>query len=296
MQTESVSSTPTPTLRQRTLARQLRELREQRGLTLEQAADHIGISRATMSRIETCRVLMRARDVMALTDLYQAEPDLREALIDMARNVSQRRWWAPYSSVLPAAFSVYLTLERDAGRISTFELELIPGLLQTREYARAVINTEPKLSPDEVDQRVHVRMERQKQHPAHLHVILGEAAIHRVVGSPEAMATQLEHLITMSQGNWLTLQVLPFSVGAHPGMGSSFTVLEFGGQGQEPALYCDTASGGLYVEGAQAQQHLTAFATLHLQALDTKKTCMLLAERAAMFRKINGESKEKHGD
>src|SRR5690348_12757564 len=140
-------SRPSPTVRRRRIAAELKRLREERGLTLDHAARELGVARSTMSRIENAQVSVRPGDVRTLLELYGLEPDDVAALVQVARDARQRGWWQAYSDVLPGWFEVYVGLEQAASEISTFEVALAPGLLQTPDYARAAIGVRDSKDP-----------------------------------------------------------------------------------------------------------------------------------------------------
>src|SRR5690242_12104889 len=195
LQTEAMSR-PSPTVRRRRIAAELKRLREERGLTLDHAARELGVARSTMSRVENAQVSVRPGDVRTLLELYKLEPADIDALVQVARDARQRGWWQTYSDVLPSWFEVYVGLEQAASEISTFEVALVPGLLQTADYARAVIEAElPDAPPAEVDRRTELRMKRQHDEARpDLWVVLDEAVIRRVVGGAPTMRAQLERL------------------------------------------------------------------------------------------------------
>src|SRR5690349_20320993 len=166
-----------PTVRRRRIAAELKRLREERQLTLDHAARELGVARSTMSRIENAQVSVRPGDVRTLLELYGVEPDDVAALVQVTRDARQRGWWQNYTDVLPSWFEVYVGLEQAASEISTFEAALVPGLLQTPDYARAVIEAElPDAGVAEVDRRTELRMKRQRDGARpDLWVVLDEA-------------------------------------------------------------------------------------------------------------------------
>lgn len=186
-----------------------------------------------------------------LLELFGVEGERREVLLTLAREARQRSWWQAYSGAIPQWFEVYVGLEAEATEIRTWHPEMIDGRLQTEGYMRALIQAEVEVpADDEIDRRVAVRLKRQEQltasEPLRLWSIIGEAALHQVVGGPETMREQLHHLVDVSRLNNMTLQVLPYDVGAHPGMQGGFHLLRFT---TDPAVaYCEYRQGSIYME------------------------------------------------
>ncbi|HEV7899467.1 MAG TPA: helix-turn-helix transcriptional regulator [Planosporangium sp.] len=275
-------SRPSPTVGRRRIAAELKRLREERGLTLDHAARELAVARSTMSRIENAQVSVRPGDVRTLLELYGVRPDDVAALVQVARDARQRGWWQAYSDVLPGWFEVYVGLEQAASEIFTFEVSLVPGLLQTADYARAVIEAElPDASPADVDRRIELRMRRQ-QHEARpqLRVVLDEAVIRRVVGGPQAMRAQLERLADDAAGPGLTLQIVPFGAGAHASMIGSFSILAFPDLVDPPVVYLESRAGSRYVEGDDAQAYHRIFRALQAVALAPEASMEMIRESA----------------
>jgi len=248
-------NTPGPTVRRRRLGAELRRLREAREITVDQAGEHIHRSGPTISRMETGQFRFVTRNVADLLDLYGlTDPEQRQALLALTKETRKPAWWHSYGDVVPRWFQVYIGLEAEAYAISTFEPTLVPGLLQTEDYARAVIRAaSPELPAAEVDRVVKLRMDRQKilaaDPPAQLWAILDEAVIRRHVGSPTIMGRQLERLLEASEQPGITIQVVPFAAGAHAGMVSSFTILGFADtDGAPETVYIEAPTGSLYLE------------------------------------------------
>ncbi|GAA0345521.1 helix-turn-helix transcriptional regulator [Actinoallomurus spadix] len=260
---------PHPTVRLRRLAGSLNRLRTARGLSREDVAEATGINKATLYRIEKAKVRPQARTLAAMLTLYEVEPDEQRALTRLLKDSSQSGWWQAYTDELPEEYSTYIEFENEARSVWNYESLYIPGLLQTEDYARAVIpGGMPSLSRQEVDRRVQVRMERQAildRDPAlRLWAICDEAAIHRAVGGPAVMRDQLLHLVSAMERPNVTLQVVPFNVGAHPGMPGSFVVLQFSG---DPAVvYIDSMAGNLFLE-EEADVHRYTGLYEHLRAV-----------------------------
>jgi transcriptional regulator with XRE-family HTH domain len=280
-QTEAMSR-PSPTVRRRRIAGELKRLREERNLTLDYAAKELGVARSTMSRIENAQVSVRPGDVRTLLELYGVEAADVAALVQVARDARQRGWWQNYSDVLPNWFEVYVGLEQAASEISTFEASLVPGLLQTPDYARAVMEAElPDAPGEEVDRRAELRMKRQRDEARpDLWVVLDEAVIRRVVGGPTTMRAQLDRLVEEAELPGQTVQIVPFATGAHGSMISSFTILTFPDLADPSVVYLETRAGSLYVEGSGAHSYVRIFRTLQADAISPKASIDLLREAA----------------
>ncbi|TDD91112.1 XRE family transcriptional regulator [Actinomadura darangshiensis] len=252
-----MSGRPSPTVRSKRLRRELRRLREERELTIEQVADLAGgeWNPSTLGRWEKGDRRIRPADLRHLLDVYDVHGEQREALITLAREARQRGWWQVYADVLPSEYSTYIGLETEAREMRTYQQQLIPGILQTAEYARAVIRaTRPNDGPEAVERRVAVRLDRQKvltgPQPLRLWTVIDEAAIRRVVGSRQIMREQLDQLADMAERPGVQLQVLPFEAGAHASMATSFVVLGFGASDPN-VVYLDTGMSALFVEAPE---------------------------------------------
>ncbi|WP_030169877.1 helix-turn-helix domain-containing protein [Spirillospora albida] len=251
-----MSGRPSPTVRSKRLRRELRRLREERGLTIEQVADLAGgeWNPSTLGRWEKGDRRIRPVDLRHLLDVYDVHGEQREALITLAREARQRGWWQIYADVLPTEYSTYIGLETEAREMYTYQQQLIPGILQTADYLRAVIRAaRPDDDAETVERRVAVRLDRQKilagPHPMRLWAVIDEAAIRRVVGGPQVMRAQLEQLAGFAEQPGIQLQVLPFRAGAHASMATSFVLLGFDAPDPD-VVYLDTGMGALFVEDA----------------------------------------------
>ena len=229
-----MSRGPGPTVRARRLRRELKRLRNEARLNVDEAGKRAGLSGPTISRIEIGKRGMTVDEVEKLLDTYQVPvPEQREYL-DMAERAAERGWWQAYGSTLTDATQTQIALEEDATTITNFEPVVVPGLLQTAAYARAVISTVGlRPTPREVEAKVGARMARQailtKPDPPRLVAILDEAVLHREVGDRGVMARQLRQLIdtATTQPN-VTILVIPFAAGAHAGTEGPFAIMEFG--------------------------------------------------------------------
>jgi transcriptional regulator with XRE-family HTH domain len=249
------------TVPRRQLGRELRRLREDACVTVEEAAAQLELSRVKMWRIEKGSTAMRSLDVEQMCRLYGAAADITEALMALARETKAKGWWQSYGEVIPPWFELYAGLEAAAARISWYEPELVPGLLQTQDYARALIPSGgPVADQAEVDHRVAARMQRQRvltrtsPKPLELDVVIGQAVLCRVIGSRAMFAAQLRHLVNVSEKvPTVRIRLVDYAAGPHRGMATGkFEILEFplsGGRRTEPTtIYSDLGSGALYQE------------------------------------------------
>lgn len=279
-----MSSGASPTVRRRRLATELRRLREANGMTADLAARQVGISKSSLSRIENALVSVLPPVVRSLLDLYGVSEDDIDALVQVARDARKRGWWQAYDDVLPDWFSVYVGLEAEAAEIRGFEPQLVPGLLQTPEYARAVIRAEHPDAPDaEVERRVELRIRRQSVDPApRLWFVLDEAVLHRPVGGREVMSAQLARLLKAAKTPGTTVQILPFDLGEHASMGSAFSVLTFRHAADLPVGYLETRAGSLYLEGQQVEDYAAVFSHLSATARGDRESAAMISD--AMYR------------
>lgn len=268
-----------PTVRRRRLAAALRRLRDQSGMTIDSVAKEAGISKSALSRMENAQVSVSVPNASALLRVYGVDGDDLEAMLQIAREARKRGWWQSYSEVLPDWFETYVGLEAEASEIRTFESQLVPGLLQTSDYARAIIHAEhPEASSEEVNRRVELRMKRQaNENRARLWVILDQAVLMRPVGGAKVMTAQLKRLREEADKPGTTIQVLAFDAGEHGSMGSSFSILSFPEPGDEPVAYIETRAGSLYLEGAQAREYSTLFTHLTASGRDQRTSAALIA-------------------
>lgn len=270
-----------PTVRGRRLARELRRLRENQGLTLQDVADRLGWSRATVSRLETGQT--RPRDVAELLDLYGVSSPDRDALLTLSREARQMGWWTAYVDVFSGS---YVGLEDESSEIRNWDSQLVHGLLQTEDYARAVITAGRFLpSKTDIDRRIHARRQRQalldREDAPHLHVILDESAVRRPIGGESVIREQLLSLVTAADRPNVTIQLLPYSAGAHAGLDGRFTILSFQDPADPDIAYVEGTMGDVYVESAEAiTQHRTRFERIVDEALSPAESVRLLAEAA----------------
>ncbi|MGW0884497.1 helix-turn-helix domain-containing protein [Streptomyces sp. NPDC002671] len=283
-----------PTTRRRQLGAELKRLRVLKGLTLELAGEAAGVSRATVNRYESNHGPVKWLVVDALCRAYGTTDEERATLVSLAKNAKLQGWWKSYHDAIPGWITPLLTLEDEAVEECHWANTYVPGLLQTREYATAVIQAaEIRAEAKLIERMVDVRMKRQevlkRETPPHIWAILDEAVVRRRVGSPEVMAEQLEHLRKASGTPHITVQILPFSAGAHAAESTSFIII----RGPEPSLdvvHLSNLSGALYLEkSAELERHRVVFEYLRSQALSPSDTSSLLAEIAKEFTAVRRE-------
>jgi hypothetical protein len=233
---------------------QLRRLREARGISRERAGYHIRGSESKISRLELGRVGFKERDVADLLTFYGVTDEAeREPLLALAREANRPGWWQSYSDVVPGWFQPFVGLEEAAELIRAYEVQFVPGLFQTEEYARAVITLGQRGVPaDIVERRVSVRMSRQKvlarPKPPKLWVVVDEAALRRPIGGPKVMRAQLEHLAAMATQPNIRVQVMPFSFGGHAAEGGAFSILRFPERDLGDVVYLEQLGGAIYLD------------------------------------------------
>jgi hypothetical protein len=252
--TESQSEFGGPTVRRMLVGAQLRRLRTELGLSREEAGETIRASEWKIHRLENGQVGFKERDIIDLLRLYEVtDPDDVAAFLLLIREANTPGWWQHYGDVLPRWFRTYVDLESAATLIRTYEGQFIPGLLQTDDYMRAVIGgAQLEESSEEMGRRVRLRMARQtlltREHPPRLWAVVDEAAMRRPVGGPEVMRGQLERLIDASKLPNVTLQVLPFAVGAHSGMPGAFSILRFADPELPDVVYLEHLTNAVYLD------------------------------------------------
>ncbi|WP_026425888.1 helix-turn-helix domain-containing protein [Actinokineospora inagensis] len=278
----------TPTVRLRRLAAELRRLRTEAGLTRDEVSDQTGINSVTLYRIETAKARPQGRTLTAMLTLYGTADDERAQLVALSKNALTQGWLQPFHAELSEEYTAYISFEAEAKSIRSYGSLFVPGLLQTEDYARAVIRgTMPKISNQEVEDRVRARMERQAllaaDKPLTLWAIVDEAALHRDVGGAAAMRGQIKRLAEAAEQPNITLQVISFASGAHPGMPGSFVLLGFADPVDTDLIYIESIGGDLFLEsGSDVATFTDAFD--HLRAVakspaDTTKRLTQLAKQ-----------------
>jgi hypothetical protein len=272
-----------PTVRGRRLARELRRLREDQKLTLQEVADRLGWSRATVSRLETGQTRPRHGDVADLLDLYGVASPERDALITLARETRQRGWWTGYADVFTGS---YVALEDGASHIRSWDPQLVHGLLQTEAYSRAVISAGRMIADKaEIDRRVAARKARQglldRPDAPRLHMIIDEGALRRRIGGAEAMADQLRALVVAAERPNVTIQVLSYEMGANAGLDGRFTLLSYPNPNDPDIAYVEGTMGNVYVESSEEiGQHVERFRRIRTASLSPEESIELISHVA----------------
>jgi transcriptional regulator with XRE-family HTH domain len=265
------------------LGAHLRRLREASHITPAQAGDAIRATHSKISRLERGRSGAKQRDVADLLTLYGVTNEAeRETVLALARQAGTPGWWQQYSDVLPRWFELYVGLERAAAVIRTYEVQFVHGLVQTEDYARAVILIANSQAPkDEIDRRVSVRMKRKQlltqRGGPELWTVLDEAVLRRAPSGPEVMRTQLEYLLEMTDLPNVTLQIVPFDVGPHAAAGGPFTILRFPEPYLPDLVYLEQLDSATYLDHPdQVVNYMAVMDQLCVQALSKKASIQML--------------------
>lgn len=285
------------TVPRRQLGRHLRDLRNRARLTVRAAAHALEWSEAKLWRIETGQTSLRGLDVEAMCRLYGAPPHLTEGLVALAKETKARGWWHSYNDVIRESLDLYLGLEDAAAQLCWYTSELVPGLLQTDDYARVLIRAGlPEVSDEEIERRVRMRLARQalltRPTAAPLvKVAFNEAVLRRAVGGVKVMADQLQRLIEVVDYPNVSIRVVPFEMGLHHGLVSGpFVMMHFPitGDGREmepPTVYVDGFTGALYLDKpAEIDRYEVAFDTIWTSAFNEARTVSFLHEAAREFK------------
>jgi len=272
-----------PTVRRRRLGQELRRLREIKGMTAEEVADRLLVSQSKISRLENGRRSISQRDVRDLCGVYEvADHRVVDSLMQMAKDSRQQGWWHAFGDI---PYSVYIGLETDAESLRVYEPQIVPGLLQTRSYAEALITGAlPEAPPSDIEKRVNVRARRQDrvnapEHPLRLWAVIDESALRRLVGGKQVMLAQLEHLVEQSKLPHVTVQVLPFEMGAHPGINGQYAILEFPDAADSSVVYIEGVTSDLYLEKANdVQRYSVMYEHLRAQALNVDQTRQFIGD------------------
>jgi transcriptional regulator with XRE-family HTH domain len=279
---------PSPTVRRRRLRYELRRLRDEHGLTIEQVQERSGgdIKAPSISRWENGERSVRPTDLRLLLDIYGVDGERREALLTLARQAKERGWWQSYGSAIPQWFQVYVGLEAEASSVRVYEAELVHGLLQTADYYRAFLRAAPAAAADdEADRKIEVRLARQERltgdDPPDYWAVLNEAVIRRVVGGAHVMRGQLDHIADMAALPHVNVQVLPFGAGVHPAMDGSFEILGFPEPADPDVVYLENQAGSLYLEEQpEIDRYARMFSHLIAKALDPEESRRMIARIA----------------
>lgn len=273
-----------PTLRRRELGFLLRQLRTERGLSMEDVTRQAMFSPTKLSRLETGRVGASARDIRDLCIVYGiSDAAERDRLMDLAREGKKRTWWQSYD--LP--YTTYIELEAEAASISNYDTNVVPGLLQVAEYARAIFQvSEPPYTETAIERHIEARIRRQalleRDDAPLLRYLVDEIALRRPVGGSAVMAEQLARIIEVASMRKVTFQIIPLSVGAHPGFDSNFVILELGKQMVNDVVYVEGPVGNIYLEGgADLERYKRIFSRLQTMALSAEDSLAMAARIAA---------------
>ncbi len=272
-----------PTVTRMLLGAQLRRLREANGTSREAAGYVIRGSESKISRMELGRVGFKERDVVDLLTLYGVTDERERAeLLSLARSANRAGWWYRYNSVLPAWFQSYLGLEAAAVLIRNYEVQFVPGLLQTEAYARAVIMLgHGGADPAEIERRVNLRMARQRiltrADPSQLWTVVDEAALRRPIGGPAVMRAQIDALIEATTLASVRLQVIPFDVGGHAAAGGAFTILRFPEQDLPDVVYIVQLTSAFFIDKPEdVDQYASCMGRLSIEAAPPGQTTEIL--------------------
>jgi transcriptional regulator with XRE-family HTH domain len=271
-----------PTVRRMLVGAQLRRLRTEAGLSREEAGEAIRASEWKIHRLENGQVGFKDRDIGDLLRLYGVtDPDDIAGFLQFAREANAPGWWQQYGDLVPQWFKAYVDLESAATLIRTYEGQLVPGLLQTEDYMRAVIGAHLDEPPEEAERRVALRMARQtlltRPDRPRLWAVIDEAALRRPVGSPEAMRGQLERLIAATKLVNVVLQILPFRAGAHPGMVGAFSILRFADGELPDVVYVEHLTSAQYLDRRDdVNRYLHVMDRISMRAAPPDKTVDIL--------------------
>jgi transcriptional regulator with XRE-family HTH domain len=277
-----------PTVRRRRLGSELRKLRDASSLKLEEVAASLGVAPSTLSRIETGKAPTKSAYLNQMLEMYGVtDPAQRQVLVDMAREGHRKGWWAAYDDVLPSGFDIFVGLEAETTGIRSYENSVVHGLLQTEDYARAVLRELlPRHTAEQINRQVDLRMARQRrleEEPAlDLWIIHDEAVIRRAVGGAAVMRGQLFRLLEVAARPGMTLQVLPFDSGAHAGLRGPFNILEFPDRSDSRIAHVESVAGFIYMEKEREVRTCSdAFDRLRAAALAPGSSAELIAKARA---------------
>ena len=277
-----------PTVRRRRLGQELRRLRELKGMTAEEVAERLLVSQSKISRLENGRRSISQRDVRDLCGVYEVDDHrVVDSLMQMAKDSRQQGWWHTFGDI---PYSVYIGLETDAASLRVYDPQVVPGLLQTRYYAEALITGAlPETPQADIEKRVQVRMRRQErihsaENPLRLWTVMDEAVLRRRVGTPGIMRDQLEHLVEQSQLPHVTVQVIPFEMGAHPGLNGQYAILEFPDAADSSVVYIEGVTSDLYLEkSGDVQAYSVLYEHLRAQALNAEQSREFISNIAKSY-------------
>jgi transcriptional regulator with XRE-family HTH domain len=271
-----------PTVASMRLASELRSRRDAAGLSQEAVAEEMGWADSKLYRIENDKSRVLVRDAKRLLKLYGVSGEEEEALLELARLAREPDWWHQYSGAIPQWFEVYMVLEASASDLFGYESELVPGIMQTEGYTRAIMSTAPNHDADEeIENKIRFRADRQARltgdDPPNVWLVLNEAVVRRTVGGPQVMREQLEHLIELAGRRNVTLQVLPFDAGEHGAMHGAFKLLKFPSSADPHRVYLEEHIGGFYTQKPhEVERYALMFDHLRARALGPDQTIELM--------------------
>lgn len=272
-----------PTVLRILLGTQLRRLREAKGITREEAGYKIRASGSKISRMELGRVSFKERDVVDLLEMYGVDEAEQASLVALSKEANSPGWWHKYSDVLPEWFQVYVGLEEAASLIRLYEVQFVPGLLQTAEYARAVISLgQPGAAPEEIDRRVSLRMARQelltKDGGPRLWAVVDEAALRRPIGGRDVMEAQLARLAEAAREPNITLQVVPFRSGGHAAEAGAFAIMRFPDVDLPDVVYLEQLTSALYLDKREdVEKYTEVMERLSVESESPERTVDILS-------------------
>lgn len=269
-----------PTVRSRRLGSRLGNYRQQSGLSGTELAARVGIHQATWSKIESGKVKVSASVLARTADVLSIPADVLAQLDTLRRKAEEAGWWQDYGDILSEAVQMLIELETDASWIRTYEGEVIPGLLQTRDYAERVITAvSPHIRVADIDRYLELRMRRQKRltEGLRLTAILGEAAVRQQVGGPGILREQLRHIARVVREHDVTIQIVPFTADAHAALGDSFVIIQWPDETDPEAVYVDgVTSWTVHERGGVIRSYLHAVASVQSQALPPRESLDLI--------------------
>ena len=272
-----------PTIAGRQLARELRQLREGKEWTGEWAATQLSWEQSKISRMETAKMRITAGEVMELCELYGVDGERRTRLVALARKARERDWWHEYSDVAKRGFIDFLAFEAEAQTSRGYEAQVIPGILQTSDYARAILAGSNLKRSEEVGRGVEVRLARQARiddptDPLNVWAVIDESVLHRVVDSPAVMRGQFQHLLDVGERTTVSIQVLPYQTRDHPAVDGPFVLFTF--DGYPDLLYIEHLMGCIYRESPEdTDRGSRIFEDLRSVALNTGASAALIREQ-----------------
>lgn len=266
------------TVRRILLGSLLRRLRESKNISMREAGYHIRATESKISRLETGKVSFKERDVEDLLTFYGVlDGKERDQVLDLVREANAQGWWHSFGEVLPPWFEAFIGLESAASVVRTYEVQFVPGLLQCPQYVDAVLSSNRAQSTTDLKRRIELRQRRQaaleRDDAPILWVVLDEAALRRPIGGPEVMKAQIAYLIEQAERPNITIQLLPYSVGAHAAEGGAFTLLRFAEADLPDVVYLEHLTGAQYIERPEdVEQYARAMDRISVDALHPEAT------------------------